>query len=91
MLCFAHVLDKKRFPLFRLYEKNICLLTYDEHTFYDNQTEEELEKRIAKGEYWEYIFNLRDELEAEYKIAEKEWNTYGCFNEGSKWFHLNPK
>jgi len=87
-LCFAHVLNKRKYPLFRLYEKNMALLKHDQHTFWDNRTEEKLEARMKDGEDWEYMMDLEAELIEEYKEAETEWNDYGEFRPGSKFYGL---
>jgi len=65
--CFAHVLSKKQYPMFRLNEDNIEYLTWDEHTFWDNRTEEELQVRINRGEDWGYMLRKEEELKAQYK------------------------
>ena len=61
---FAHVLNKKDFPLFRLYERNIALLTPYEHLLYDNGS---LKERIAYTQgKWSLLVDLRDRLYKEY-------------------------
>lgn len=72
---FSHVLSKGRYPLFRLKPENIVLLCHriiaDEngngcHNLYDASPHSEL-----KGEGWERLFALREELKKEYKRIEK--------------------
>jgi hypothetical protein len=75
---FAHVLAKgqNKYPYFRLYLKNIVLLTPGEHALYDNGTEEarilySKEVEAASGGInkadWGKLEALADELKAEYK------------------------
>ena len=65
--CFAHVIPKKGFPRFRLLPENIEYLTWSEHTFWDNRTEEELQYRISIGEDWDYMLRRETELKSLYK------------------------
>ena len=67
----AHVLNKKKYPLFRLYEKNIVILhnsyPYLEHHLFDNGTEEQREKYAKEyGADWDKLYNLKEELLNEY-------------------------
>ena len=64
---FAHVIPKGKYPRFRLYEKNIVLLTHDEHTLFDFGTEEQREQYARlTGADWNKLYNLREELLREY-------------------------
>lgn len=76
--CFAHVLAKgqNKYPYFRYYAKNIALISPKEHHLLDNGTEDqriayakEIEKKTngrCKVD-WQKLYDLRDELEKEYK------------------------
>lgn len=61
---FIHVLakGKGKFPLFKLYAKNIVIGTVDEHRSYDFGSIEEL----RANPMWKSFFELREELLAEY-------------------------
>lgn len=66
---FAHVLDKKNYPLFKLNPDNIVLLTPYEHTLFDQGTEELRERYTKDNDYnpdWEKLYNYRDRLLEEY-------------------------
>ncbi len=62
---FAHILPKgqNKYPLFKLYEKNIVLIDYEEHYLWDNGLRSELE-RLPE---WNKMFELESELKEEYK------------------------
>ncbi len=62
----AHVLPKaeNRFYKFKLYPKNIKILTYEEHDLWDNGIREEL--RLLPE--WDKMFELEAELIQEYKL-----------------------
>lgn len=60
---FAHVLSKNKYPEFRLYDKNIILLTPYEHFLLDQGTEEQRSNYNAD---WELIYKLKGDLIAEY-------------------------
>jgi hypothetical protein len=68
--CFAHVLAKglAKYPHFRLYSKNIILLSPDEHTLLDHSS---ADKRFLYGVNnnckWTKIYDLAEELKEEYK------------------------
>ena len=65
----AHVLSKKQYPLMRLSDSNICLLTLLEHQLYDQGTEEqrqEYSKRVFTC-IWKKLYDLKDILLEEYK------------------------
>lgn len=76
--CFAHVLAKgqNKYPYFKNYCRNICLLTPFEHHLYDNGTAEaritysqEVEE-ASKGKVkadWSKIDTLAEELKEEYR------------------------
>ena len=68
---FAHILPKRqnKFPHFRLYAKNIRLLTPDEHFLWDHSSEDQrisYSKEVKTAD-WSKIWALRDELEGEYR------------------------
>jgi hypothetical protein len=66
---FAHVLEKaqNRYPKFKLYDKNIVLLTPREHDLYDKGTAEQRAKYAEEtGADWNKLFELRKELIEEY-------------------------
>lgn len=56
---FAHVISKKQWPKGRLTDKNIILLTQEEHTLYDQGTEEQ---RAKYGYDWNKIYELKQQL-----------------------------
>ncbi len=62
----AHVLPKaqNKYPKFKLYPKNIVLLSFEEHDSWDNGIREEL--RLLPE--WNKMFELEEELLLEYKI-----------------------
>ena len=62
---FAHILAKgqSKFPLFKLYEKNIMLMTFEEHDAWDNGSIE----KLKADPRWQKVFQLREELIEEYK------------------------
>lgn len=63
---FAHVLRKapSSYPKFKLYDKNIILLTPQEHMDFDNQAPSDL---LRKDPRWEKVFTLKEVLKAQYK------------------------
>jgi len=68
--CFPHILAKglAKYPKFRLYSKNIILLTPKEHFLLDHSSEDKrLEYAIANRCSWNKVYKLRDELKEEYK------------------------
>ncbi len=56
---FAHVISKKQWPKGRLTDKNIILLTPEEHNLYDQGTEEQ---RAKYGYDWSKIYQLKEQL-----------------------------
>lgn len=60
---FAHVLPKGKYPEFRLLEKNIILLTKEEHFIWDNCPRSE----TFKIQKFKKLFELETELLTEYK------------------------
>lgn len=71
---FAHVLSKaqNKYPKFKLYKKNIILLTPEEHRLLDHGTEDE-RRRYAEEEGcdWDLILELKEELKYEYKAIRR--------------------
>jgi len=67
---FAHVLSKaqNKYHKFKLYDKNIVLLTPEEHTLFDHGTEEQREKYKLQNPStdWEKLYNLKEQLKKEY-------------------------
>lgn len=72
---FAHVLPKaqNKYPKFKMYKKNIVLLTPDEHHLFDNGTKdmrqkyvEEMAEKGVKVD-WQKLFDLEEDLKLEYK------------------------
>lgn len=59
---FAHVLCKKDYPHFRLYDRNIVLLTQEQHYFWD-----QARHQIKDDPEWKPMFALEAELKEEYK------------------------
>lgn len=62
---FAHVLPKaeNKYPKFKCYEKNIVLLTREEHTIWDTKR---YAIDITKQSGWIKLFELEQELIEEY-------------------------
>lgn len=60
---FHHVLTKGAYPRFRLYKKNIVLLTTEEHNKIHTWSRYKLLKESLD---WEKIFNLELKLKMEY-------------------------
>lgn len=68
---FAHVIPKGTYSRFRLYDKNIVLLTPEEHTLYDFGSEEQREQYTRlTGADWNKLYELREELIKEYNSYE---------------------
>lgn len=68
---FAHVLakGKNQYPNFKLYSKNIILLTNHEHMLLDQGSEAQREAYAKEhGCDWGKIEELKEELKEEYKI-----------------------
>jgi len=65
---FAHVLNKKKYPYFRYYLKNIILLTPGEHSLLDQGTVEQRESysQKVKTADWSKIGVLKELLLQEY-------------------------
>lgn len=65
-VCFmAHVLPKakNKYPAFKLYDRNIIFLTFDEHYLFDFGSKESLKQLPS----WKKVFELEAELKEEYK------------------------
>lgn len=64
-VCYmAHVLPKaqNRYPLFKLLDLNIVLLSWDEHHLFDN-----MRWKVENDPLWKPLFTLEAELKEEYK------------------------
>jgi len=59
---FSHILPKSVYPKFRLLDRNIVLMTPDEH----HQWDHEPHSNIIGNPMWEKIFNLQEQLKREY-------------------------
>lgn len=70
--CFAHILGKGAYPKFKLYYKNILLVTPEEHTYFDDNT-----ARAKRDPQWKWVFDLQDLLKAEYNMADHYYKP--CF------------
>ena len=67
--CMSHILPKGRYPKFRLYKKNIMILTPREHRLYDFGTMKERNAYAEKtGCDWGVIHKMKDELKEEYEL-----------------------
>lgn len=69
--CFAHILSKAqgKYPFFKLYEKNIALLTPEEHTLYDHGTESQRYFYAKTNNCsWKKIHDAALKLQREYTI-----------------------
>ncbi len=60
---FSHILPKGKYPLARLDERNIVLLTPQEHIDWHSYTKEKL---LSKDPRWIKVFELYDKLKEEY-------------------------
>lgn len=65
---FAHVIGKGQAEEFRLYKKNIVLLTFEEHKTWDLNR-----SSVRDNPLWQKLFNLEEELQAE--LLEHRQNT----------------
>lgn len=67
---FLHVLPKaqNKFPLFKLYPKNIVLGTWEQHDLWDNGLRSDL-KLLPE---WKAMFQLEAELKREYSKLKKK-------------------
>jgi hypothetical protein len=69
---FAHVISKKQWPKGRLTDKNIILLTFEEHTLYDQGTEEQRERYAAKHNCnWNKIYELKQQIKESWNVQEE--------------------
>jgi hypothetical protein len=65
---FAHVLPKGKWPLMKYDDRNIVLLTGEEHRLYDFGTERERERYAEKYKCdWNKLFDYKEQLKAEYR------------------------
>ena len=62
---FAHVLSKKSYPEFRLYKKNIVLLTLKQHKLWD-AGRHKIKEDPQMMRFWQKMFDLEEELKIEY-------------------------
>lgn len=63
--CFAHVLSKKAWPAFELYDKNVQIMDPEIHHIYDHGNQQE-RKEMEKYPGWLKLMALRSELKGEY-------------------------
>ena len=65
---FSHVLSKNKYPYFRLYLRNIALLTKTEHQLYDAGTEEQRKEYVSVHPQtdWSLLDTLKTDLTEEY-------------------------
>jgi len=66
---FAHVLSKaqNKYPKFKLYDKNIVLLTPEEHYLLDFGTKDQREKYAKENDCsWQELYEFRDYLKELY-------------------------
>ena len=64
---FAHVLAKGKYPKFKLYSKNIILLTNHEHLLLDAGTQSQREAYAIENNCdWGRIYELAERLKQEY-------------------------
>ena len=63
----AHVLSKGKYSKFRLYDKNIVLLTFDEHFALDHG----LKSKLRLDPAWDKFWDLEDVLKKEYEALER--------------------
>lgn len=61
---FAHVLPKGKYPNFRLLDRNIVLLTQEQHHQFDFMPRSE----IINHPQWQKLFELEEKLKSEYKL-----------------------
>jgi len=62
---FAHVLGKGAYPEFRLYKKNIVLLTFKQHKLWDT-ARFKIREDPTMVRFWQKMFDLEKELIEEY-------------------------
>jgi hypothetical protein len=64
---FAHVLPKGKYSAFRLLDRNIVLLTVEEHFLLDQGTEAKREKYAKENNCdWGKLYTLKQQLKDEY-------------------------
>lgn len=63
---FFHILPKGKYPKFRLYDKNIILMTQQQHNDWHSKTRAQL---LEKDPRWSKVFDLYDELLEEYQTS----------------------
>jgi len=61
---FSHILPKarNRYPMFKYYQRNIVLKTFEEHTEWEHH-----QYRIKDNPVWGHVFRLQEELKEEYE------------------------
>jgi len=68
---FAHVLakGKAKYPKFKMYSKNIIILTPTEHFLLDHCSEDERQKYASRNNCnWDKVYELRCQLKREYAL-----------------------
>ena len=63
--CFSHMLPKGRYERFRLFKRNVILITPQEHLDWHSMSKDRL---IEKDNRWIKVFELYDTLKEEYDI-----------------------
>jgi hypothetical protein len=72
---FSHILPKgkAKYPMFKFYEKNIQLMTFQEH-----ETWEYKKYLIKDDELWQGVFELEQELKEEYEQHKQDYADGKC-------------
>lgn len=60
---FSHILPKgkNRYPMFRFYDRNVVLKTFEEHTAWEHH-----QYRLKDNPQWDHVFRRQEELKIEY-------------------------
>lgn len=63
---FLHILNKKKYPRYKLEKKNVALGTFDEHYILDFGTMEQIENHPHRDGFFK-LLEKREELKIEYE------------------------